>query len=399
MAAGSQGSGYWFEFRTRVRGPSADLHPGVNPSRLPLKHFVGNVAHSNGAGLNSLDGAGLRTYPGAGYNPSEEAAFVDLKMYRNRGSGIFFHNSGGFLIQGGIFADNRVGINMDQAHSVRIIGSQITGITPSFADLLSSSGKAGHCYVGGMMMNTNHVVGVELHSQRVGGSKATGVVLEDLSFAHLGEGTQCPGSSALSVDPGSNFGFFDPRHSISNLHFDSYTSKLNICDAVARGINVAIQDKDTSEFIVSSNSNMTTFSSCTTMPDASCASVCPNTCLRTLQLSVSFFTEENLKLIVKQTGGDDEIQLSGYRNFRDSFWNTNSRLTRKFFVTLPAGGSYQAEFVLDNDPMWPVFVESSWEDEDGCGPAFSLDVSENGPKDCAQLIVNGGGEDGIHGWW
>ena len=40
-----------------VRGPSAGLHPGVNPSKLPLKSFVGNVAHSN------MD-AGLATYPG-----------------------------------------------------------------------------------------------------------------------------------------------------------------------------------------------------------------------------------------------------------------------------------------------------------------------------------------------
>ena len=95
VAAGSEGTGFWFELRTSayhseavvyvvhvfifqpspvilyvfyarcdvigVRGPSASLHPGVNPSKLPLKSFVGNVAHSN-------MGAGLATYPGTSYS-------------------------------------------------------------------------------------------------------------------------------------------------------------------------------------------------------------------------------------------------------------------------------------------------------------------------------------------
>jgi len=394
VAAGSEGSGFWFELKTRVRGSSAALHPGVNPSQLPLQYFVGNVAHSNGSGL--------KTYPGAGYNPSEEAAFIDSKMYRNRGSGIFLHNSHNFLIQGGIFADNRVGVNVDRAHSLRIIGSKFIGVTPSFVVSVSSSGKTGHCPVSSMM--NRPVIGVELHSARCGGTKVTGVVLEDLSFAHFGEGTQCPGSSALGVDPGENFGFFDPRHSVKGLTFDADTSKLNLCKAVASGINVAIEDKDASigsstGFIVSSNSNMTTFSSCTAVSDASCASACTTTCLRTLSLSVSSLTEEDLKLVIKQTGGSGEIQLSGYRDFRDPYWNTRSYWTRRFFVTLPADRDYQAEFVLDDNSMWPVFVERSWEDQEGCGSDFSLDLDENGPKDCAQLIVNGNAEDGINGWW
>lgn len=240
-----------------------------------------------------------------------------MKSYRNRGSGLFLHNSGFFLIQGGIFADNRIGIDVDRAHSLRIIGSQFVGVTPSFADLV---GNAGHCRVGGMMMNYA-VLGVQLHSQRSGGTSITGVVLQDLSFAHFGEDTQCPGSSALGVDPKENFGFFDPRTSAKGLTFDAYTSKLDLCGAVASGINVAIEDKDASigsspGYIVSSNSNMTTFSSCTAVSSESCASFCPNTCLRTLSLSVSSLTEENLQLIVKQTGGDGEIQLSGFTDVR-----------------------------------------------------------------------------------
>lgn len=397
VAAGSEGSGYWFELKTRVRGPSSALHPGVNPSKLPLLSFVGNVAHSNGSGL--------KTYPGAGYNPEEEAAFVDSKMYRNRFNGMFFHNSGFFLVQGGTFSDNQVGVNVDRAHSLRIIGSKFIGITPSFAALLSSSGKVGHCS-NTMMMNTpNPVIGVELHSQRNGGTEVTGVVLEDVSFAHFGE-DQCPGTSALSVDARENFGYFDPRHSVKGLIFDDDSSKINLCKAVANGINVAIEDKDASisssaGYIVSNNSNMTTFSSCMAVSDVSCASICTNTCLRTLSLSVSSYSEDDLQLVVEETGGaGGQIQLLGYRDFRDEYWNTRSHWTRRFFATLPADKSYQAEFMLDNNPMWPLFVERSWEDTGGCGgSAFTLELGEGGQKDCNQLIVNGNAEDGITGWW
>jgi len=56
--------------------------------------------------------------------------------------------------------------------------------------------------------------------------------------------------------------------------------------------------------------------------------------------------------------------------------------------------------VLDNQVVWPVFVERSWEDVEGCGPAFSLVMDESAPRNCNQLIVNGDAEDNsIEGWW
>mmetsp|Transcript_17511 Transcript_17511/g.20898 ORF Transcript_17511/g.20898 Transcript_17511/m.20898 type:complete len:365 (+) Transcript_17511:69-1163(+) len=325
-----------------------------------------------------------------------------MKSYRNRGGGIFLHNSQNLFIQGGSFADNRIGIDVDRAYSVRIIGSHIVGVTPSFAESLLSSGKTGHC------TGMTPVIGIQIHSSRVGGNRVTGVILQDLSFAHLGEGTLCPGSSALAVDPNENFEFFDPRTSVEGLSFDAYTSKLNLCPAVDSGINVAIKDKDASlgsskGFIVSDNAAMKTFSSCMAESGAFCALVCNETCLRTLSLSVSSFTPEDLKLVVKD-GTDDapSISLSGFFDYRDwdPYWNTRSYWTRRFFVTLPASGSYQAQFVLDNQAVWPLFVERSWEDVDGCGPAFLLEIDESGHRNCDQLIVNGDGEgNSIDGWW
>ena len=118
---------------------------------------------------------------------------------------------------------------------------------------------------------------------------------------------------------------------------------------------------------------------------------------------MSSLTPENLQLVVKEgTGGAPSISLSGFFDFRawDPYWNTRSYFTRRFFVTLPASGSYQAQFVLNDQTVWPVFIERSWEDVDGCGPAFSMNIDENGSGNCDQLIVNGDGEgNSTEGWW
>lgn len=65
VAAGSHFSGFWFEVKTRVRGPSAKKYPDMVPNKLPLKKFIDNVSHSNSQGL--------QTYPQAGYRPENLA--------------------------------------------------------------------------------------------------------------------------------------------------------------------------------------------------------------------------------------------------------------------------------------------------------------------------------------
>lgn len=45
VAAGSEGSGYWFELL--VRGFNAQFFSHIEPKRMPLGEFIDNVAHSN----------------------------------------------------------------------------------------------------------------------------------------------------------------------------------------------------------------------------------------------------------------------------------------------------------------------------------------------------------------
>ena len=63
VAAGSQDSGFWYEFLDTVRGPSKkqDSTNSINPSTAEHGSFKDCVTHSNA-------GDGFRTYPN-GYSP------------------------------------------------------------------------------------------------------------------------------------------------------------------------------------------------------------------------------------------------------------------------------------------------------------------------------------------
>lgn len=80
VAGGSISSGFWFE--AQIRGPHAYLYPNLDPRHEPLLSFRDNVAHSNRED-------GIRTYPRRGYRPLNDMAhFTDLKLYRNRHTGL-----------------------------------------------------------------------------------------------------------------------------------------------------------------------------------------------------------------------------------------------------------------------------------------------------------------------
>ena len=80
VAAGSAGSGYWFELERR--GPRANLYPDLDPKHEPLLSFQDNVAHSNYED-------GVRTYPNHGYQPKGQMQkFEGLKIFRNRHTGM-----------------------------------------------------------------------------------------------------------------------------------------------------------------------------------------------------------------------------------------------------------------------------------------------------------------------
>ena len=139
VAAGSEHSGFWFEMRDSVRAPTSSMVPAMNPSILPLTLFKDNVAHSN------YD-HGVKTYPGRGYSPEgTPAVFENTRSFRNKGSGVFIHNSRNINVDGGIFADNRVQIDVDRSPTCSVLNAEIVGYSPEYKALVDSGYLPYHC--------------------------------------------------------------------------------------------------------------------------------------------------------------------------------------------------------------------------------------------------------------
>ena len=177
VAAGSEHSGFWFEMKSSVREPTKSMLSlelsKMNPSRLQLTRFEDNVAHS-------CIEHGIKTYPGVGLEPDgDPAVFLNSKSYRNRGDGVFIHNSRNIRIEGGIFADNRIAIDIDRSPTCAISDATIIGYSPEYKAL------AGPAAFHKLCPSQWPMRGIELHTFWQGGDLDTGTTVSDTSFAHF----------------------------------------------------------------------------------------------------------------------------------------------------------------------------------------------------------------------
>jgi hypothetical protein len=168
-----------------------------NLQKAPLTLFQGNIAHSNNK-------HGVKTYPGDGYKPEGDPAdFIDTKSYRNAGNGFFIHNSENIKIQGGLFADNRVQVNIDRSPTCAIDGARIVGYSDEYRTIKETTYSRGHCPSGWPIR------GVEVHTYWVGGTQYTGTNISNTQFENFGN-TGCADSIAIRVDE-EDRGYFDIR--------------------------------------------------------------------------------------------------------------------------------------------------------------------------------------------
>lgn len=72
IAAGAQTSGFWFELMKR--GPMADDYPNMEPKKVSMGVFEGNIAHS-------VTATAIRFYLN-GYEPESLQTIKGLKVYR-----------------------------------------------------------------------------------------------------------------------------------------------------------------------------------------------------------------------------------------------------------------------------------------------------------------------------
>jgi len=416
VAAGSEDNGFWYEMLEMVRGASLnwDENYTINPSIAEYGHNIETIIHSN-------IGDGFKLYPN-GYFPEDEASFKNMRSYRNKGDGVLLHNSRNLAVEGGYFADNRQGVEVDkQADAVRVSNNHFVGFSQLFMDVTTASVKKSHCPA------FRPLVGVQLHSYlRYRDSR--GYLIENNTFEMYGETlTGCEGSSAMNIDP---------QVRDSPPHYDAYATfannkyedgipireKFDACKIFAAGVrDMAIDDQTgdlnpvnpgTPGFIVSNSSLMTAFveGGCHEMEGA-CTLYCENVCYRTVNFAVPV-DEPFMEAVLRATNDKGVSQDFGhyFEYVLNAAGTANSTLDnfiyvrRRYFSAILPYGTYELQFYKNNTPFHPRFFEVSYDDEPMCTPfidntTVTVITSEPDESECMQLIKNGGGEDGTFDYW
>lgn len=400
VAAGSDGSGFWFELQEEVRLPSLHmpLSLGMTPRNLPLKVFRDNISHSNRR-------HGLRTYP-FGFRPPNTAVFDNTISYKNGLDGVFLHQTENVMIRGGALADNRKQVDLDRADNIVIEDVAIHGMTVGFREFLDTNLDG--------RRHADRIVGIQLHSF-ISGSSNVGAVVRNVSFQGFRD-SDASIVSLIEVDGSEQeTGSFDFWTTLANITVleSNVSVSIDFRGAVTSGItNAYVVDLDSSmkplgsnyvghSTVLASTPEVKAFIDESRCMEMGLAFYCNQLCLRTVTLAVDPTIPRETVLRVSEVSYPYRRYDFSARYYHesdnetgeeDSFRNTDARKRRYYVASVPTG-RYQAEFVLDDTRMWPTFVETTFEPvlcDPPLHPAdFDLVVSPTSPETCSSLIRNG----------
>ena len=409
VAAGSHFSGFWFEVKTRVRGPSRQMFPDMIPNQLDLLKFTDNVSHSNRHGL--------QTYPQTGYRPPNVAVFENHMSFRNRESGVFFHAGGRLAISGGYLSDNSIGVDIDMDHSDIITNTVIVGTSQAYQQVMDDMGYEAQSYPAtDLCLTDKSIVGVRLDSYHSGSLfNATGTQLSGVTFSGF---ERCKGA-ALHVDD-KDIQYFDTRHHLQGVVITDNSPAIDLCEGEPQ---VAIYDSDgsiggTPGFLISDTGAINAHPACSTAGfEGSCAAFCPGVCFRTLTVKIPSDLYHPGQLKIRVSGEVPmpnnqwapitpvEIEDNQYYLKYPKQDTTHGRL----FVTLPAGGRYTAQIFdkyssTPDQVIFPTYTDLQYEDVVGnCGPDFeSFSIEEPVTAQCDggnNIVINGDFASGTSDHW
>jgi len=341
VCAGGEDTGFWYEFLTLVRGPSAEFDPyyEVNPSEFIFGSFDGNIIHS-------YKGDGFKLYPN-GYFPHEHAPFENMLSFRNGGDGVLLHNSAKLWIKGGIYADNRVQVEVDkQADDVWVTDGIMIGYSESFRLLVEATNTKSHCPA------SRPNVGLQLHSY-LRFRDSHGYVIKNITFDQFGEDiTGCEGSVGIDLDPESRDGHFDAYSSFEGLYFPPGTpdsAKISIClnEQVSNLKDVVFEDwagsldptgQNRPGAVVSRNGTMDAFIDNCVELEGSCALYCPGGCYR----GVNFATSQAVEFLdwqIRAVDLNNETRTIGF----DGYFDNQTRINFDACETNDAGHSVNCD--------------------------------------------------------
>ena len=239
-AAGSNSFGFWFDLKVKVDGESAAVNVGVNPMISPTVAFSGNSIHSNFL-------VGMKTFP-FGINPLSPITWYNSKIYRNRGHGIFFHNTRDITLDGFLFADNKLAIDFFMADKLTVQNTVIRGYTEQYENIVKSDpgNIMKHCWPKPNPASYKPIMGIRFHSNAKNVGYGTNVI-HNVTFSDFNPETGCnPISAAIMTNPDVRSNTFTGYLALADLKFETGTEPVNmisLCDAGSKGItDISIPD-------------------------------------------------------------------------------------------------------------------------------------------------------------
>lgn len=245
VAAGSQGSGFWYAFSASSTGPSKDKYKNIRYT--PLTESSNNVAHSNSADgfhvdtapkANVQDGTepayyephadpnAIVTKPWGSYNDSapQTAVFLNVVSYKNRRNGVWLRGKY-HLLKSPVLADNAVGATFASDESVLrdglVIGESTNVGTPTNWEVKGENGRTlprpWTCDEP-LECSAYPIRGFEFYDGMVG--------VEDTYFAGFKDNS-IRKASALSYLNFTAFGT-SPYNYAKNLKFENGTKEVNL---------------------------------------------------------------------------------------------------------------------------------------------------------------------------
>lgn len=435
VAAGSVGSGIWYELRKQ--GPLADSFP--NPMHQPLTLFENNVVHSNQGRF------AVRLYP-TGFLPNGNTQIASgLKSYRNAGTGIFIHKVHKFALTEAVFADNDFSIDLERAESINVTNTTIIGMSDSYLALMGREENTEK------ICNSvrNKVIGIDLQSWRLRNVEG-GYDIRDVDIVGF-HGLDCGAANPIHMDILSTKqaraelsstretkdsacrfccscsqknpfcdahthllmlpfaitqGAFEVPTTFSDMNVTEGRA-IDFCDAQNWGIDFFLSDLDGTlspatnpiagpGVLVTNGPKMTTFvdpTNCVEIPEG-CYQDCRDTCLQSINFEVNTAESENYTLkVCKRNNPALCIEVSGSQRYNPN--NPYGDYPRSFFVHLPPG-DYDAVFLdVFGAETLPGFVRRLDEGLQCAGSPVdvAVKVPPTAPGYCSELIKNGNAEE------
>lgn len=394
VAAGSEDSGFFFELRAHVRGPSQALHPDIQPQSTPFRRFEDNAAHACKFGF--------KTYPNSLVRPTVESTVLNFRAWSNYRAWAV-KRSERLALVGGVIANSRLaGIRLRNPDAIRIQGVTVIGALPGQCPNYGLSGQA---------------QGVELHQFEMENDEGhTGMQLIDVTFERFGESeTGCPRLVAFGFRKlESTTGFPDVRLFVQGLRFVSSASpqsRVSFCNEedldTTLDAQLAIKDADGSllpdltagspAHLVSDNGFTRSVPGCTPVA-GTCGLVCPGVCFRLAKILTprSFAADTALRLTAPGRG---VVDLPGFsRDDTSLYRRRRNDKQRRFYALVPAADAVVASFVdARGERVWPAYPPEVVAEDDHPGACGALPVVDFGAvpgADCGTLVHNGGVETG-----